>query len=271
MITMNDLKKYTEELSKKITFNTENVYEHTLSLRGGSAYNKFVATIYTNSAIPMISSDIQKYVRDNASSAGSSNPANNAYIIPCNGMVGSSSTNCVAAIGMYYNTTSSKYCVAQQTVAGLTEYALTDLTVQKDVVRTIALNNVLRPSMKEYDTRLSLAGTQESSANIHWTLLKTPMPNGKFLYKWTGHYSQTKSVAITTGYGSNFMSGKFALAVPNSKIITNAIISARQSGSTAWIAGSYGGTTLDFYILRSTSATVNNTLEINIQAEYIDA
>lgn len=267
MITLNDLKEYTKELSNKITFNTENLYIHTISLNVDSG-KRIVFDIINENANDMTWAEVKKYIQDNYS-ASSADVLTYARFMPCVGVASN-----YTAVGFAWATNRGGWVIVYPVSGGLDWSGVNDgsnIFILAQKTRTLALNNVLRPSMREYDTRLSLAGTQEASANIHWTLLKTPMPNGKFLYKWTGHYLQTKSVAITTGYGSNFMSGKFALEVPDSKILNKAIIFARQAASTAWISGSYGGTTLDFYMLRATSATINNTLEINIQAEYIDA
>jgi len=272
MLTVKDLQQYTQELSKKITFNTENLYIHYINCRGGHYTTKINIVIVDNNAFDLTQTQLHNFIKTNFTLT-QSNFQGNGNGLSCTGFAANNvEANIKNIFAIAWLSDQNAFAVLKDTDGALPDvYVLPELTINNQKTITLALNNVLRPSMKEYDTKLSLGGTQESSANIHWVCLKTPMPNGKFLYKWTGHYLQTKSVAITTGYGSNFMSGKFALEVPDTRIITKAIISARQSSSTAWIAGSYGGSSLDFYMLRATSATINNSLEINIQAEYIDS
>lgn len=267
MITLNDLKKYTEELSKKITFNTENLYIHTISLNADSG-KRIVFDIINENANDMTLAEVKKYIKDNYS-ASSADVLTYARFMPCVGVASS-----YPAVGFAWATNRGGWVIVYPVSGGLDWSGVNDganIFILAQKTRTLALNNVLKPSMREYDTKLSLAGTAEAGANVHWTLLKTPVSTNKFLYKWTGHYLQTKNIAITNTYGSVFMSGKIAIEVPDSKILNKAIISARQSGSTSWVAGSYGGSTLDFYLLRATSATITNSFEINIQAEYIDS
>ena len=68
----------------------------------------------------------------------------------------------------------------------------------------------------------------------------------------------SKEISVTSDYGSLFMSPKISIALPNNNMVGKCILYAGQNGSTCWAAPS-----LDFYLLRATSNTRNDTLEIN--------
>lgn len=281
MLTLKDLQQYTTELSKKITFNTENLYQHNIMVRFNDGNRKACAIIINSDNMDYTSSRSRfvEYMKKVHSSDNGNATGNLKNLLPCDGYYKNASGNWYYPKFLYYSTDDNalrvlglpantlSYAANPNGLAVLSEYGTT-FTVN-DYVTTIALNNVNKPSYKTVSTKLSLGGTAETSANVNWTCYKYPLGDGKFKYEWVGNYRQTKSVAITTIYGSLFMSAKFSIALPDSNMVGKCIVTGSQLSSTEWIVPSIGGTSLDFYMLSATSATINNTLELNITCSYV--
>lgn len=280
-MTVETLKQFTQELAKKVTFNTENLYQHNIMIRFNDGNRKACVSIINNDAIDYTNavSRFTEYMKKTHSTDNAGATGNLKNLLLCDGyyrnasgvwyqpkfLYYSTDDNAVRVLGLK-NTTSSTY-VNPNGLEVLSEYGTT-FTVN-DYVTTVALNNVNKPSYKTVSTKLSLGGTAESAANVKWTCYKYPLGDGKFKYEWVGNYNQTKEVAVTSGYGSGFMSPKFSIALPDSNMVGKCILYAGQSGSTCWVAPSVGGSSLDFYLLRNTSNTRNDTLEINITCSYV--
>ena len=269
MLTLDDLTKFTKDLSRFITFNTENLYEHTITLRGTSSMDKIIIQILDNNAFDLTVSQIEKYIKDDWSFT-SEQAAGNMYGYPIIGYTGNNTAALGIAGSIYYATDNARFEVLKM-VPGANTVARVfgpfSIYLQKTKVK--ALNNVNKPSYKTVSTKLSLGGTAEDSANVNWTCYKYPLGDGKFKYEWVGNYSQTKNVAVTSAYGQGFMSAKFSIVLPDSKMSGKCMLYAGQSGSTCWVAPSVGGSNLDFYLIRNTSNTRNDTVEINITCSYV--
>ena len=276
-MTVENFKQFTKKLEKKITFNTENLYEHRISLDWGTFNKQIKFNIYNNYAFPMNSTQVKDYLHNYAKPSSASDWNNKKGLIPCSGFYTNASGTTMRAlyIGEYYNTTNISIMCESVALPKTSEsnpissYSPDGNIYVSDYVVCIALNNVNKPSYKTVNTVLSLGGASESSANVNWTCYKYPLGDGKFKYEWVGRYSQNKTVEVTTSYGSGFMSKKFAITLPDNNMVGKCIVYAGQSGSTCWVSPSMGGSSLDFYILRFTSTTVNNTLEINVYCSYV--
>lgn len=269
-MTVENLQQYTQELAKKITFNTENLYLHYINCRGGNYTSKMNIMIINNNNFDLTDAQVQKYIKDNFTLT-QSNFQGNGNGMPCCGFAANNVEAQIKNIfSLAYLSDQSKFAVLQEVDGSLpVVYLLPELTINAQKTITLALNNVNKPSYKTVNTKLSLGGAEESSANVNWTCYKYPLGDGKFKYEWVGRYSQTKTVAVTRTYGQCFYSDKFSIALPDSNMAGKCIIYGGQSGSTCWIAPSLGGSSLDFYIMRATSSTINNTLELNITCSYV--
>ena len=264
-MTVETLKQYTQELAKKITFNTENLYIHTISLNVDSG-KRIVFDIINNNGFDMTWAEVKKYIQDNYS-ASSADVITYARFMPCVGVSGN-----YTAIGFAWAINRGGWVICYPVSSGIDWSGVNDgsnIYILSQKTRTLALNNVNKPSYKTVSTVLSLGGTAEASANVNWTCYKYPLDDGKFKYEWVGNYSQSKSIAVTSGYGSLFMSPKISIILPDSNMVGKCVLYAGHSGSTCWVAPSVGGSSLDFYLLRATSTTRNDTLEINITCSYV--
>lgn len=261
-----------KKLAEKITFNTENLYLHIITLRGATANDKFIIQIFDNNAFDLTLSQVEKFIKDKWSFATSASASGNMYGYPVVGHTAGVNTvsEIGVAVGIYYANDTNRFEVIRlKDGAYASAVALTSLSLTQQKTITLALNNVNKPSYKTVNTKLSLGGTEEGSANVNWTCYKYPLGDGKFKYEWVGRYSQTKEIAVTSGYGSLFMSPKITIALPDSNMVGKCMLYAGQNGSTCWVAPSIGGSSLDFYLLRATSTTRNDTLEINITCSYV--
>lgn len=269
-MTVETLKQFTQELAKKVTFNTENLYLHYINCRGGHYTTKINIWIIDNNAFDYTDAQVQKYIKDNFTLT-QSNFQGNSNGLPCCGFAANNVEVQIKNIfTIAWLSDKNAFGVLLEVDGALpTVYILPELTINNQKTITLALNNVNKPSYKTVSTKLSLGGTAESAANVKWTCYKYPLGDGKFKYEWVGNYNQTKEVAVTSGYGSGFMSPKFSIALPDSNMVGKCILYAGQSGSTCWVAPSVGGSSLDFYLLRNTSNTRNDTLEINITCSYV--
>ena len=261
-----------KKLAEKITFNTENLYLHVITLRGLTANDKFIIQIFDNNAFDLTLSQVEKFIKDKWSFATSASASGNMYGYPVVGHI--AGVNTVSEIGVaggiYYANDNSRFEIIRlRDGAYASAVALTSFTITQQKTITLALNNVNKPSYRTVNTKLSLGGTEEGSANVNWTCYKYPLGDGKFKYEWVGRYKQSKSIAVTTGYGNLFMSPKISIALPDSNMAGKCIVYAGQEASTCWIAPSVGGSALDFYLLRATSNTISNNLEINITCSYV--
>lgn len=269
-MTVENLQQFTKELAKKITFNTENLYLHYINCRGGHYTSKINIAIIDNNAFDYTDAQVQKYIKDNFTLT-QSNFQGNGNGMPCCGFAAANvEANIKNVFAIAYLSDQSKFAVLREVDGSLPSvYLLPELTINAQKTITLALNNVNKPSYRTVSTKLSLGGTEEASANVNWTCYKYPLGDGKFKYEWVGNYSQTKSVAITTGYGQLFLSPKFSIALPDSNMVGKCIITGSQQSSTQWLVPSLGGSSLDFYMLRATNATINNTLQLNITCSYV--
>lgn len=278
MLTLKDLQQYTTELSKKITFNTENLYQHNIMVRFNDGNRKACTVIINNDNMNYSSSTSRfvEYMKKVHSATNDEVTGNIKNTLPCDGYYKNASGLWYVPKFLFYSTTDNAIrCLGMRSTADSAPNNVVVLGDHgnsfsvHDNVYTIALNNVNKPSYKTVSTKLSLGGTAETSANVNWTCYKYPLGDGKFKYEWVGNYRQTKSVAITTNYGSLFMSAKFSIALPDANMVGKCIVTGSQLSSTEWIVPSIGGTSLDFYMLRATSATINNLLELNITCSYV--
>ena len=269
-MTVENFKQVMKELSNKITFNTENLYLHYINCRGGHYTTKINIEIIDNNAFDYTDEQVRKYIKDNFTLT-QANFQGNGNGMPCCGFAANNvEANIRNIFSIAYLSDQSAFAVAREIDGQLPSvYVLPELTINAQKTITLALNNVNKPSYKTVSTKLSLGGTAESSANVNWTCYKYPLGDGKFKYEWVGRYSQTKNVAVTSAYGQGFMSSKFSIALPDSNMAGKCIIYAGQSGSTCWVAPSIGGSSLDFYLIRNTSNTRDDTVEINISCSYV--
>lgn len=264
-MSIGQLEQVIKELQKKITFNTENLYVHTISLNVGSG-RRIVFDIINNYGFDMTWAEVKKYIQDNYS-ASSADVITYARFMPCVGVSGN-----YTAIGFAWATNRGGWVICYPISSGIDWSGVSDdsnIYILSQKTRLLALNNVNKPSYKTVNTKLSLGGTEEGSANVNWTCYKYPLGDGKFKYEWVGRYKQSKSIAVTTGYGNMFMSPKISIALPDSNMAGKCILYAGQEASTCWVAPSVGGSALDFYLLRATSNTISNNLEINITCSYV--
>lgn len=86
-MTVETLKQFVKELSKKITFNTENLYIHTISLNVDSG-KRIVFDIINDNAFDMTWAEVKKYIQDNYSTT-SADAITYAKFMPCVGVAGS--------------------------------------------------------------------------------------------------------------------------------------------------------------------------------------
>lgn len=279
------LKQYTKELSKKITFNTENLYQHNLTLRLNDAYRKVAVNIITTDSINYTNAvnRFTEYLKKFHSTTDSNATGNIQNCLLCDGYYRDNNNYYYEPKFIYYSTTANTLRVlGLRSNAGvnpndfviLSEFG-SSYTIITDTVTTIAMNNVLRPSIQEYTTNLNYNGSK--IADIKWTLLKTPMPNNKFLYKWIAVGSGNVSVAwelwsssVTWSYVTKMVSAAFPSGY-GSKIQDNIVYDLDITNVSCSCCKNTTSSNVNCYFERpNTYETATRTIKFKAQAEYID-
>lgn len=279
-MSVENFKQFTKELQKKITFNTENLYEHRISLDWGTFNKQIKFNIYNNYAFPMSSTQVKDYLHNYAKPSSASDWNNKKGLIPCSGFYTNASGTTMRAlyVGEYYNTTNVSVMCESVALPKTSEsnpvssYSPDENIYVSDYVVCIALNNVNKPSMTEYTTQVNYNGSNIGSCK--WTLLKYPVSATKFKYEWIGKATCSNvSIAVTSGIGSLYQSeGTININQPSA--MTNGQNSSLRTdmySQANWEFFLYPiGSPLMIRIMRPTTATVNGALDISIYGSTIE-
>jgi len=277
-MTVENLKQFTKELEKKITFNTENLYIHYIYCKGGHYTSKLNFWIINNNAFDMSIADIQKYIKDNFTFPNSSQVSGNAYGMPCSGFVANnieSQIKPVSVIG--WSTADNKFVCLQDTTGAMpTAYLLPELTLQGQKTITLALNNANKPSYKTYTTNLTYTGSK--IGDIKWTCYKYPLGDGKFKYEWSA--SGSGSANITWAKWSSSVSWSYYVGLVTANLPTdyegytniknNLICNMHLEGIYTNQMLSLNATNVQCYFERPDSGSNRTkTIRFTAQADYI--
>ena len=282
MLTVKDLQQYTTELSKKITFNTENLYQHNFMIRFNDGNRKASGIIINNDSISYTSTTNRfvEYMKNTFSSDNSNATGNLKNLLMVDGYYRNASNVWYIPKFLYYSTDAGTIrvlglrnldTVNPNALEILADFGTT-FTVS-DNVTTIALNNVNKPSIYETTTAVAYNGT--NIGTCYWTLLKYPVSATKFKYEWIGHANCTSvSIPVTTsqGTGGMFRSGSYT-AVTRPSMMTDKqfkdLSSSHYAPSSAFFSYQ-GGHALNMYYMKPASGTINGDLNINLYGSTID-
>lgn len=283
-MTVETLKQFTKELAKKITFNTENLYQHNLTLRLNDAYRKVSVNIITTDNINYTNavSRFTEYLKKFHSATNSEATGNIQNCLLCDGYYRDNNNYWYLPKFLYYSTTDNTLRVlglrdntdtAPNNFTILNEFG-SSYTIITDTVTTIALNNVNKGSFQEFTTNLSYNGTK--IADIKWTMAKYPTGDGKFHYKWFASGSGSVSVAwelwsssVTWSYVTKLVSASFPTGY-GSLIQDNIVYDLDITNVSCSCCKNTTATNANCYFERpNTYETATRTIKFKAQADYI--
>lgn len=285
-MTVETLKQFTKELAKKITFNTENLYQHNIMIRFNDGNRKACASFINNDNTDYTKSTSKfiEYMKNTYPSENSNATGNLKNLLLCDGYYKNASNvwyypkalfystddNALRVLALQANTTT--YAPNPNSLVVLSEYGTT-FTVN-DYVTTVALNNVNKGSFQEFTTNLSYNGTK--IADIKWTMAKYPTGDGKFHYHWFASGSGNVSVvwekwssSVSWSYVTKMVSATFPTGY-NSLIQDNIVYDWDIVNVSCSCCKNTTGTNANCYFERpNTYETATRTIKFKAQADYV--
>ena len=281
-MTVETLKQYTQELAKKITFNTENLYQHNLTLRLNDAYRKVAVNIITTDNINYTNavSRFTEYLKKFHSASNSEATGNIQNCLLCDGYYRDNNNYWYYPKFLYYSTTDNTLRVlglrdntetAPNNFTILSEFG-SSYTIITDNVTTIALNNVNKPSVYTVNTNISYNGS--TIGTLNWTLLKYPVDATKYKYEWIGKATCSSVNIPITGISGNLYESTAPIIIGQPSMMTN--FQKNQLRIGMYSQSSWGfmvypiGNPLYSYLLASGQKTVNGALDITIYGSTVE-
>ena len=280
-MSVENYKQIIAKLAQKVTFNTENLYQHNVMIRFNDGNRKACAsfinndnTDYTRSLSRFI-----EYMKNTYSSENSNATGNLKNLLICDGYYRNASNIWYVPKFLYYSTDANTVrvlgyrnidSVAPNSLEVLADYGTTFSVT--DYVTTVALNNVNKPTLYETTTNVTYNGS--TIGTCYWKLLKYPVNATKFKYEWVGKATCSNvSIPVTSATGNVYQSTA-TLNISQPSVMTNTQRSSLKTdmySQANWGFFLYPiGSPLMNYLMRPTTATVNGALDINVYGTTIE-